>query len=89
MFYVSCAILVLSFLAGLVIPIVYLLCSKDLILANYLSLILPELLTFFTSFMVIPKIITNYLFNKDEEKYMSQIISNTQKFDSNLYSKKR
>ena len=31
--------------------------------------------------MILPKIITDYLFNKDEEKNMMQIIENIQKHD--------
>lgn len=36
------------------------------------------------SFMVIPKMITKYLFNKKEEEYLSNIISKIQEYDRNI-----
>lgn len=49
---------------------------------TYLSVLLPILTSFLTVFIVIPKIITEYLFNTDEEKYMSEIIKHIQNYDS-------
>lgn len=49
---------------------------------------LPELITSMVTllgtFMVIPKIITKYLFNKEEEKYLAEIIGKIQEYDSNI-----
>ena len=49
---------------------------------------LPELLAALTSllgtFMVIPKIITKYLFNKDEEKHLADIINKIQDYDRDI-----
>ena len=43
--------------------------------------ILPLLISFLTVYIVIPKVITEYLFNAEEEKYMSDIIKNIQDYD--------
>lgn len=45
--------------------------------------IIPTLISFLTVFIVIPKVITEYLFNSEEEKYMSDIIKNIQDYDIN------
>ena len=44
--------------------------------------IIPVIISFLTIFIVIPHIITEYLFNLEEEKYMSEIIKNIQIYDS-------
>ena len=44
--------------------------------------IVPVVISFLTIFIVIPHIITEYLFNLEEEKYMSEIIKNIQLYDS-------
>lgn len=49
--------------------------------AKWWSVIGPALASFLTVFIVIPKIITDYLFNAEEEKYMSEIIKNIQSYD--------
>ena len=49
-----------------------------------LSVIIPLLISFLTVFIVIPQIIANYLYNKDEEKYMVEIINNLLKHDLDL-----
>ena len=41
----------------------------------------PVVVSFLTVFIVIPKVITEYLFNSEEEKYMSEIIKNIQDYD--------
>lgn len=49
---------------------------------------LPELVTalvaFLGTFMVIPKMITKYLFNKNEEKHLATIISKIQSYDRDI-----
>lgn len=49
---------------------------------------LPELITamgtLIGTFMVIPKMITKYLFNKEEEKYLTEIIGKIQKYDRDI-----
>lgn len=49
--------------------------------AEWCSVVIPALVSFLTVFFVIPKVITEYLFNSEEEKYMSQIIKNIQTYD--------
>ena len=50
--------------------------------------ITETLLSFLTTFMVIPQVITNYLFNTEEEKYMSEIIKNIQSYDQERFRTK-
>lgn len=49
---------------------------------------LPELLTALTTllgtFMVIPKMITKYLFNEKEEKHLADMISKIQDYDRDI-----
>lgn len=48
------------------------------------SIVVPSITAFVTVFMVIPKLITEYLFNKDEEKYMTTLLSDLLKHDISL-----
>lgn len=48
---------------------------------NVISTVSAISVAFIASFMIIPKIITNYLFNLNEEKNMMEIIQNIQKHD--------
>lgn len=50
-------------------------------LTQAVTVIIPAIVSFLTVFIVIPKVITEYLFNADEEKYMSEIIKNIQSYD--------
>lgn len=43
--------------------------------------IIEVLSSFVSTFIVIPKVITSYLFNTEEEKYMSEIIKSIQDYD--------
>ncbi len=54
---------------------------------NIISLLTTVLISFLTTFIVIPNIITNYLFNIEEEKNMSTVIKNIQEYDGNIRSK--
>lgn len=42
------------------------------------------LATLFGTFMIIPKMITKYLFNKKEEKHLAEIIGKIQKYDRDI-----
>ena len=50
--------------------------------------VIPELIAALTTllgtFMAIPKMITKYLFNKDEENHLAKIISKIQKYDRDI-----
>ena len=48
---------------------------------EWCTVIIPALVSFLTVFFVNPKVITEYLFNSEEEKYMSEIIKNIQNYD--------
>lgn len=50
-------------------------------IAEWCSIVLPALVSFHTVFFVIPKVITEYLLNSEEEKYMSEIIKTIQNYD--------
>lgn len=52
-------------------------------ITNWISVIVPVLISFLTVFIVIPQVITQYLFNAEEEKYMSDIIKHIQDYDKN------
>lgn len=55
--------------------------EQEIDIAERCSLIVPAMVSFLTVFIVIPKVITEYLFNSEEEKYMSEIIKNIQTYD--------
>lgn len=55
--------------------------EQEIDIAERCSLIIPAMVSFLTVFIVIPRVITEYLFNSEEEKYMSEIIKNIQTYD--------
>lgn len=80
-FCISVSILVLTFGLFFITPIFF---ARGWIPENTLNnipLVVSSTLSFLTIFIVIPKIITNYLFNLEEEKYMYQIIKSIQDYD--------
>lgn len=80
-FWISCAFLVIIFLL-MVFILIYLVCKKSFTgVAQWCAIVVPALASFLTVFIVIPKVITKYLFNSEEEKYMSEIIKNLQDYD--------
>ncbi len=64
-----------------VIIIILLLFGKYSNITEWCAVIIPALISFLTIFIVIPQVITQYLFNADEEKYMSDIIKHIQDYD--------
>ena len=48
---------------------------------EWCAVVIPVIMSFLTIFIVIPQIITQYLFNAEEEKYMSEVIQNIQNYD--------
>ena len=46
--------------------------------------LISAIISFLTMFFVIPKIITKYLFNENEEDNMYKLINNMQKYDSEI-----
>ena len=71
-FWISLAILITSFILTVIVIFVF---SKKL------GVIASGVASLLTVYLTIPKIISDYLFNKDEEKYMCEIIKNIQKYD--------
>ncbi len=47
---------------------------SSLEMTKWLAAIIPLMISFLTVFIVIPKIITNYLFDKDEENHMLELL---------------
>lgn len=79
-FWTSCFLLVGVFL--LLVCVIWLAAKKPAAdILEWCSAVLPALGSFLTVFIVIPKIIAEYLFNLEEEKYMSEIIKNIQDYD--------
>lgn len=80
-FILSYTLLAGSFLSFFLL-IMYLIVKKPLTeVVEWCSVVVPALVSFLTVFIVIPKIIAEYLFNSEEEKYMSEIIKNLQDYD--------
>jgi hypothetical protein len=74
-FWVSLSILFLSFVATCIFLYIM---RNDL---KHFAVAFSTLGSLATIYLTIPKIISNYLFNKDEEKYMCEIVKNIQKHD--------
>lgn len=49
------------------------------------TILLPALSSLIVAFLKIPEIIAQYLFNIEEESYMSSIIKNIQDYDTGMY----
>lgn len=77
-FWVSLSMLTITFVAFFCV----LLFDKNAF--DDLSFTVSSLISLVTVFIVIPQIISNYLFNKDEEKYMCEIVKNIQKHDLSI-----
>lgn len=56
-------------------------------IVSVVGIAIPTLSTMVVSLIEIPKIITKYLFNVQEEKYMKQIIKNLQDYDKEVFGK--
>lgn len=80
-FYVSLGILVLTFLATFGILTVVAFRDLPVSCLEWVSIVAPATISFLTIFIIIPEIITKYLFNLEEEKYMYRIIKSIQDYD--------
>lgn len=63
--------------------------KRTQITIDLLATVVPPLITLVTSFIVIPKVIAKYLFNRTEEQSMITLIANLQKYDSEVFKNKR
>ena len=83
LFVVSILILILTSIATFVL--VFLCLHKDFQTA--VTILVPTVIEFLTTFIVIPKIITEYLFNKDEENNFYNILSRIMQYDIEIWNK--
>ena len=74
-FWISLSILVITFIAFFCVSLF----AREVF--DSLRFTVSSLISLVTIFIVIPQIISRYLFNKDEEKYMCEIVKNIQKHD--------
>lgn len=49
---------------------------------EWLAVVIPVLVSFMTTFIILPQIITNYVFDKDEETHMSNVLKLLIDYDS-------
>lgn len=50
---------------------------------DWIAVAVPMMISFLTTFIVIPKIIAGYLFDKDEEKHMTDLLKILIEYDKN------
>lgn len=74
------------FVLSLVICLILYLICKDVVL---FTLLIPPIIELLSVTIIIPKIIAQYLFNTDEEKNLSEIISNLQKYYEDVRNNSR
>lgn len=56
----------------------------DLPKETLLAIMITNILSFLTSFIVLPNTIATYLFNSDEEKNMTELIKSIQEYDKSI-----
>ncbi|MGN0518756.1 MAG: hypothetical protein ACI4II_08555 [Acutalibacteraceae bacterium] len=68
-------ICVMSILVGItVVTIILFFMHSSFEMKEWLAVAIPLMISFLTVFIVIPQIITNYLFDKDEESHLTELI---------------
>lgn len=85
-FWLTFALLAGGFLLLVGLLVILILCKPFTGIAEWCTVVIPALVSFVTVFIVIPKVITEYLFNLEEEKYMSEIIKSIQNYDKENYT---
>lgn len=65
----------------------FLLISDKVDVLEILPGLTAALISLIGTFVVIPKMIIKYLFNKEEEKYLAEIIGKIQEYDKNIRDK--
>lgn len=81
-FYVCIIIMILITFSTVLISIITL--FNDFATEQIVSVLLANTISFFTSFIILPKTIATYLFNTDEEKNMTEIIKSIQDYDKDI-----
>ena len=71
----------LIFIAITVSTIILFFLYSKLDMVRWISIVIPVMISFLTTFIVIPKIITNYLFDKNEEKRMTELLKILVEYD--------
>lgn len=86
--YALAALFVLSVIGSLIIFYIMVGAEKNNveILAGAITAIISSLSTMVISIFTLPKIIAEYLFNKEEDKLMSEIIKNIQKYEIDAFN---
>ena len=68
-------ICVMSILVGItVVTIILFFMHSSFEMKEWLAIAIPLMISFLTVFIVIPQIITNYLFDRDEESHLTELI---------------
>lgn len=81
-FYVCIIIMILVTFVTILISCIAL--FNDFKTEHIISVLLTNAVSFFTSFIILPKTIATYLFNTDEEKNMTEIIKSIQDYDKDI-----
>lgn len=66
---------------GTIALVVYIVIFKDTPTIGDYSAIIASMMTLISSIIIIPQKIVDFIFNQEEEKYMVEVIKNTQDFD--------
>jgi len=84
-FWLCMVILIISSICVIAFPLIAIFCTSfNNDIANFITICVTSVISFLTSFLVLPKIIAEYLFNNEEEKNMVQIISSIQDYDKHI-----
>ena len=88
-FYICSGILIgiaLAFVVCLGLSLFFIFANPDVSfdIASIVSLIGAMATAFISSFMILPKVITRYLFNKKEEENMMNVINKIQEYDTKI-----
>lgn len=75
-------IIILTFISVSTMIIFIKCISLNMEIVDWISIAIPTLTSFLSSFIILPKIITEYLFSKDEETNMRDFIKLVMEYDS-------
>lgn len=82
-FFICCMLILIVLFGFLIYSSKY--CLKNEVSQNSLiTVMVANVISFLTSFIVLPHTIANYLFNNKEDENMTQIIKNIQDYDKNI-----
>lgn len=58
---------------------------SNLEMVEWLAIVIPVMISFLATFIIIPQIITNYLFDKNEETHMTELLKILIEYDRNFF----